>query len=251
MNAKELVHWLDQSLTPEQFKDYCPNGLQVDGDSREIKRVALAVSLTTEVIINAINQKADLLLTHHGFFWDHQPFVATGSNREKLKLLLESGVALASYHLPLDYHQTLGNHVKLAQVIGLENIQTTGPTSQPTGFAFGTPTSPSFATLINHLTGIIGTPPRVASFGADQINKVMIATGGAQKEFAQAVALGADVFLTGEGSEQNYTEAQDLGCHFVALGHSWSEQFGVKALGEELAQQLGIESFFIKTENPF
>jgi len=251
MKAQEIAAWLDQTLAVDQFKDYCPNGLQVDGDSRPVKKIALAVSVTTQVIQSALDQGADLLLTHHGLFWDHQPFVATGSNHTKLQLLLNGGLALAAYHLPLDYHPRLGNHVQLAEVLGFSKIRTTGPDTQPTGLACGSPPSQTFDTFVDHLTQIIGTQPRFSGYGPDKINQVLIATGGAQKEFRSAVALGADVFLTGEGSEQNYTEAQDMGCHFVALGHHWSEQFGVKALGIELTKQFNLECFFIETANPF
>jgi len=251
MTQAEILHWIETVLEPWRFEDYCPNNMEVEGDGRKVHSIALAVSLTLEVIEQAVKRGADLILTHHGIFWQGQPFVVTGANRKKLHLLLHSGVATASYHLPLDYHPRLGNNVQLAQKLGLSDIRGAGFQKDYPTLVLGSPAEKDLGSLLQRMETLLGLPPRYANFGKTEIQTLAIATGGAQKSFRQAIANGADGFITGEGSEQNYTEAQEFERHFIAAGHSRSEQFGIQALGQELTQQFGLECFFVETENPF
>ena len=248
MIAAQLEKLLHGWLQPENFQDYCPNGLQLDS-SRDIKKIALAVSITSEVIKKAAQQKADAILCHHGLFWEGADQRLIGPQYERVKELVKNDIALLAYHLPLDYHPELGNSVELAKVLGFSDFTLTAPSSKIPNLLIanaGGITAPELEERVNQK---LNRAPLMLPFGPTKIQKIGIMTGGAQKYFPKTAGLGIDCYLTGEGSEQNFAEAQELEMHFCSAGHYATEKFGVQALGERLSQ-IGLECFFIPSENP-
>ncbi len=250
MKQRDVINYCDQWLNIGDFKDYCPNGLQVAGDDAEVNKITLGVSLTEELIENAITGGSNLILTHHGLFWNKDSKVVTGPYRRKLKLLLEAGIALAAYHLPLDFHHELGNNVQLAKKLRLNNISGIITNSRYSEGAMGDAGGIAAGELSNRLEKLLGRKPLCLNFGAEEIGKVAIITGGAQGYFEKAVAEGADCFITGEASEYNYAQSKELGVHFIAAGHYQTERFGIIALGEKITKELGVPAEIIEFPNP-
>ncbi|OGG94750.1 MAG: Nif3-like dinuclear metal center hexameric protein [Candidatus Lambdaproteobacteria bacterium RIFOXYD12_FULL_49_8] len=250
MKQIEVIEALDQKLEIERFADYGPNGLQVEGDGREVKQVALGVSLSLELIEVAAQNRADLIITHHGILWDGQDPRIQGPFAKKLKLLLANGMAAASYHLPLDFHPELGNNIGLARLLGLEEIEFILPKADYHIGVMGRPRQGGIEKLSSQIEKALGRTPQVLAFGPQVIKRLAIVSGGAQKSFIKVVQAGADAFLTGEASEQNYAEAQELGAHYIAAGHYATERLGILALENWLEEELGLDCLMIESENP-
>ncbi|MDT8446755.1 MAG: Nif3-like dinuclear metal center hexameric protein [bacterium] len=250
MNQAEVIKFCDQLLKIQEFKDYCPNGMEVEGDGREVRLVALGVSLTSELIEQALDLGAELMITHHGILWDGNDPRVVGPFARKLRSLLVSGVAAASYHLPLDYHPQLGNNAQLAEALGMQDLEwVLGDSGRPM-LLMGRPAYNQKQSLTERLTETLGRAPVWLDFGPKQIERLAICSGGAQKYFEAAVAAGAQAYLTGEGSEFNFGQAQDAGAHYIAAGHYATETLGIKALGAYLEQELGLKTQFLQTANP-
>jgi len=250
MKAIEIEAWINQVLTPENYRDYGPNGLQLANSARPITKLALAVSASLEAIEKAAQAQADAILVHHGIFWDGQRQTIQGPQYHKIQRLIEADMALFAYHLPLDNHPLLGNNAQLALKLGLkdqrqilsEGGQFSGVMAQAGGI---TPQE-----LQEKAKQLLNRQPLLLEFGTQDIQQVAIVTGGGQKYFEQALAEGADAFITGESSEFNYGQAQEHRANFLACGHYATERFGVQALGEQLSRETGIEHQFIDCENP-
>lgn len=250
MNQAEIVEYVNDLLSIENIIDYGPNGLQVEGDNREVNQICIAVSITEEVINKALEMKADIIITHHGLFWDKDPRVVQGPLKRKLKLLLESGVALAAYHLPLDFHSGLGNNYQLAKKLKLTDLKNFAETPKYAEGVIGKAAAVSIETLSQTVEALLNRKPVVISFGKDKINKVAIVTGGAQSHFLKAIEAGADCFITGEISEWVYAMSQEYGVHYIAAGHYATEKFGLQALVKHMSSQLNIKYDFIEIANP-
>lgn len=250
MNQIELINYCNHYLAIHQIDDFCPNGLQVEGDNREVKRIALGVSISLEFIEKAIEAKADLIITHHGMIWDKDSRVIQGPYKKKIEKLLRSGIAASSYHLPLDYHLEVGNNIQLGQILGLKDLETIPRESDKAEAVAGTPAQKSISDFSDHLSKKLGRDPLVLSFGPEEISKAVIITGGAQNYFSVAVKEGADCFITGEVSEKNYSLSQEYGIHFISAGHYATEQFGIQALGAHLEEKFGVDSCFLEIANP-
>lgn len=250
MRQKQIIERCDDWLNIHDYKDFCPNGLQVSGADKEVEKITLGVSLTEELIQKAIENGSDLILTHHGLFWNKDSRVVTGPYRRKLKLILEAGIALAAYHLPLDFHDELGNNIQLAKKLELKNVKGIITNSRYSESVMGDAGHVKIEELNLRLAKILGRKPTTLSFGAPKIGKVAIITGAAQGYFEKAVAEGADCFITGEASEYNYAQSKELGVHFIAAGHYQTERFGIIALGEKILKELGIPSEFVEFPNP-
>ncbi len=244
MKLVELEARLAKLLQPELHADCCPNGLQVGREGREVNRLALAVSATLEVIQQAIAWWADALLTHHGLFWQGASPCLTGPLQSRVKALLGADLALLSYHLPLDRHPLLGNNAQLGLQLGLGQGQAWGPANA--GLRFQLQLTPQ--ELVKRISDLLGQAPRHLDFGPTEIRQMVIVTGGGQNYVATAFAEGADCFVTGLLDEPNYAAAQEAKAHLFGLGHHASEQFGVRALGQWLGNDL--ECKFIQTRNP-
>jgi dinuclear metal center YbgI/SA1388 family protein len=244
----DLVTYCDTLLSSATFADYCPNGLQVEGD-RAIRRLATGVTASQALIQAAVDQGADALLVHHGFFWKGEPPCLVGMKGRRVRTLIRHGVSLLAYHLPLDAHPELGNNRQLARVLRIDEPSATaagdglvwqGRLGQPTP-------GPAFATQVAAALG--RTPIHVAGHEGP-ISRIAWCTGGAQSFIEQAAALGVDAYLSGEISEQTTHQARELGLDYFAAGHHATERYGVQALGEYLAEQLGIEHLFLDLDNP-
>ena len=248
VNRDVLTQYLNELLKPEGFKDYCPNGLQVEGRG-EIRRLVCGVTANQALLDLAIAEQADAILVHHGWFWRGETGVVTGIKRNRLKTLLANDINLYAYHLPLDAHPTLGNNVGLAKAAGWHQTGVFG--EQGLG-CIGKPEAPAtVATLAANLEKSLGRPPFVLAESLEQpIGRIAWCTGGAQSYFEAAIAAGADAFVTGEVSEPMVHLARETGVAYVAAGHHATERFGVKALGEAIAAHFGITVSFLDVDSP-
>ncbi|MBF0370038.1 MAG: Nif3-like dinuclear metal center hexameric protein [Magnetococcales bacterium] len=248
---EEIERFLHETLGADALADYAPNGIQVAG-SREIRVVATGVSACMALFEKGAQCEADLILVHHGLFWEKDSRVIAGSLRERLKYLLMRDMALAAYHLPLDCHGELGNNALLLDKLGLER-------GAPFGLYRGTPLSflgqPRSGSLsIEGMTGrireVIGGEPLVLPFGPERIQKIAIVSGAAPELIREAVAVGADLFITGEATEWVYHYALEEGIHFIAAGHHRTERFGIQAVGDLLASRFGLVHHHYDVPNP-
>lgn len=250
VSRSDLLAALDGLLQPAAFKDYGPNGLQVEGRV-EIKRLVTGVTASLALIDAAIEAGADALLVHHGLFWRGQNGCVTGWMKQRLSRLLAHDINLYAYHLPLDAHPQLGNNAQLAERLGIELVD--GPRGrfgeQALGF-MGRRASPSAAALASHVSSVLGRSVTLVAEPDRPIQKVALCTGGAQSYFEGAIAAGADVFITGEISEPQAHYARECGVAYIACGHHASERYGAPAVGEHLAKALGIAHLFIDVPNP-
>jgi dinuclear metal center YbgI/SA1388 family protein len=237
---------LNGLLQPEGFKDYGPNGLQVEGRP-QVTRLVSGVTASLALIDAAIADGADALLVHHGLFWRGQDGRLTGWLRERVARLMAHGINLFAYHLPLDAHAEFGNNAQLGRRLGLVADARFG--EQQLGFA-----GPAVDAGLDALAGRIGTAlartPLVLPGDGRPLRRVAWCTGGAQGYFEAAIAAGADAFVTGELSEPQAHLARETGVAFLACGHHATERYGAPALGAHVAAQLGIAHRFIEIPNP-
>ena len=245
----ELQATLQSILVPEQFKDYCPNGLQVEGTA-EVKSIASGVTASLAFILAAIAHGADTLFVHHGLFWRGHDGRVTGWLRERLALLLAHNINLFAYHLPLDAHPELGNNAQLGLRLGLQSLGRFG--EQSLGW-HGRPLSGVFADaqdLQHHVELVLGRPAVLVTGHSGPIERVGWCTGGAQNYFEAAIASGVDAFITGEISEPQAHLARECKVSFLACGHHATERYGAPAVAATVAAQLGVAHTFIDIDNP-
>ena len=245
-DIQTLVQTCDQLLQPARFKDYGPNGLQVEGD-RPIRKLVSGVTASRALIEAALADGADALLVHHGLFWRGQDGRVTGWMRERLRLLLGHGLHLLAYHLPLDAHPELGNNAQLGLRLGLQADARFG--DQDLGF-IGPASEVSLQALVQRAQTVLGRSVLSVPGDGRPLRRVAWCTGGAQGYFEAAMAAGADVFITGEISEPQAHLARESGVAFLACGHHATERYGAPALAAHVAQQLGLAHCFIDIENP-
>lgn len=250
MLLNDLIARLDDLLQPGRFADYCPNGLQVQGRS-EVHHLVSGVTASEALIDAAIAAGADAILVHHGYFWKGESPVVTGMKKRRLAKLLAHDISLLAYHLPLDAHAQLGNNAQLAQRLGLVREGPLFPLdSRAVGDLGELPTAMTPAQLGVHITTVLGRAPLHIAGGPEQIRRVAWCTGGAQGFIDQAATMGVDAYLSGEISEPTVHAARESGLHYFALGHHASERYGVQALGEWCARELGLTHRFIDIDNP-
>lgn len=245
----ELSQYLDQLLSANSFKDYCPNGLQVQGKS-EIKTLVTGVTANQALIDAAIAADADAILVHHGFFWKNEPMSVVGMKYHRMKSLLAKEINLFAYHLPLDAHMTFGNNIQLGQLLGVEFQQAFEVDGVSLGFVGALKSSTSadqFSRVINSKLG--REPLHIAGSDRD-ISRIAWCTGAAQDFLLPALDYHIDAYLTGEVSERTVHIARENNVHFFAAGHHATERYGVKALGEHLSQEFGLQHIFIDIDNP-
>lgn len=250
MDRDTLFAELDRYLEVERFKDYCPNGIQVEGRA-EVRRVALGVSISQALIEASIAWGADAIVVHHGMFWRGDPAVVRGFRRARLKRLLEADLTLAGYHLPLDAHPQVGNNAELARGLGLEDV---APFGESGGRLIGVrgrlPSPQPVAAVIEQIAALCGGAPLAFTCGPEHVSTLGIVSGGAGKMVEEAIVAGLDLYLTGEPEEPAMAIAAECGIHFVAAGHYRTETFGVIALGRELEARYGLETRFFDLPNP-
>ena len=250
----ELQQWLDNTMQPQRFRDYCPNGLQVAGKPT-VRRLVTGVTASMDLLQAAIERNADAVLVHHGWFWKNEDSRLIGTRRERIALALKHDLNLFAYHLPLDAHPGLGNNAQLAEVLGLtpdRDADGNPLTCGPDGLIWlgQCPPDSTAQTLGSHIAQALGRTPMVISPSQQTVKRIAWCTGGAQGMMQAAIDAGAQVYLTGEASEPNFHLANETGTAFIAAGHHATERYGVQALGRAAAEALGIEVEFIDLPNP-
>ncbi|HEX6723161.1 MAG TPA: Nif3-like dinuclear metal center hexameric protein [Burkholderiaceae bacterium] len=243
----ELQSHLAQLLAVERFRDYGPNGLQVEGRG-QVHRLITGVTASLALIEAAIGAGADAVLVHHGLFWRGQDGRITGGMRARLAPLLAHGINLFAYHLPLDAHPELGNNAQFGARLGLQADARFG--EQDLGFAGPAAALDSSAALHAAVQGVCGRAPVLVPGDGRKLRRIGWCTGGAQGAFEAAIAAGVDAYMTGEISEPQAHIARETGVAFVACGHHATERFGAPALGAYLAARFGLEHRFIDIDNP-
>lgn len=248
----ELSCYLDALLRVEQFQDYCPNGVQVEGRAR-IERLATGVTACQQVIDEAIAWRADALLVHHGFFWRGEAPQIVGMKRRRIAALLASEMTLLAYHLPLDAHPQLGNNACLGRLLGMQTeaqqpLQPGNPGQ--VGNIATLPQSVPVAEIVARLATITGREPLHIGEPGAQVQHIAWCTGAAQGHIEVAKQAGAQLFVTGEVSEQTVHFAREENIQFIAAGHHATERYGVQALGEHVAEQFTVEHRFFDVANP-
>jgi dinuclear metal center YbgI/SA1388 family protein len=244
----ELTHYLDELLEPGRFSDYAPNGLQVEGRA-QVSRVATAVSANAEAISAAVEVGADALIVHHGFFWRGEERTIVGHRAQRLGALLGHGLSLLAYHLPLDAHPRIGNNAGLLAAIGA-SLKTPLGGDPPVGWLGPLSEPAPVAEILQRITQATARTPLAFLHGPSPVRTVAAVTGGGAGYFEEAVAAGADLFVTGEPSEMAQGLAVEMGASFVAAGHHATERFGPRALGLDLEERFGLAVTFIDVDNP-
>lgn len=250
VTLRVLVDYLNSELDIGRFRDYCPNGLQVEG-RQEINTLVTGVTASMALLDAAVAAGADAILVHHGYFWKGEDCCITGMKRRRLQRLLESETSLLAYHLPLDAHPVLGNNAQLARVLG---FTVRGSFGQDEGMELGQyadlEQDLSGSALADHIAQRLGRAPLHIEGASETIHSVGWCTGAAQSYIDAAVEQGLDAFISGEISEQTVHIARECGIHYFAAGHHATERFGVQALGTHLAGQFDISHRFVDIVNP-
>lgn len=245
-----LLKHLDTLLQTNRFRDYCPNGLQVAGDE-QVAHIITGVTASQALIDVAIERGADTILVHHGYFWKGEDERVVGIKRERLKALLGHDINLIAYHLPLDNHAIYGNNVQLAEVLGLT---IDGPLNEEDpsmpGLIGRLPRPMTGAEFNDWIARRLDREPLYIGEETDIIETVGWCTGAAQSYLQQAINAGVDAFITGEINEPAVHLARETGTHFYSAGHHATERYGVKALGEYLADTFDILVEFVDVDNP-
>lgn len=251
MNNLELERHLNALLNVHTIKDYCPNGLQVEGKA-EIHKLVTGVTASQALIDAAIAAKADAILVHHGYFWKGESEPVRGMKRRRLKALLSHDINLYAYHLPLDIAPILGNNAQLAALLGIERLQPLEVGNAQSIPMWGELAEPvTAAQLSARLNERLGSKVvAVNDTGPELIRRVGLCTGGGQGYIELAAEQGMDAFISGEISEQTVHVAREYGLHFFAAGHHATERYGVKALGEWLTSNHGLAVEFIDIDSP-
>ncbi len=245
MDFRSLVRYLDDFLRVSQVPDYAGalNGLQVDSGRAEVRRIAVAVDAAQHTIDGAVREGADLLIVHHGLFWDGNRTV-TGRRYRRLKALLDADLPLYSAHLPLDVHPDVGNNAVLARELG---VDIRGTFAEYKGMPVGVwgELDVGRDELRARLEAALGRPVQLVPGGAERIRRAGVITGGGADEIAAAVAAGLDAFVTGEARHHNFFDAEEGGINLLLGGHYATETWGVRALARHLADRFGMEWTFI------
>ena len=250
MNLYTLETYLNTLLNVSKFRDYAPNGLQVEGRA-EVRRIVTGVTASQALLDAALEYEADVVLVHHGYFWKGEAPVIRGMKKQRLATLLKHDMSLLGYHLPLDAHPLLGNNAQLATLLGiavdgvmdereLQGVGNVGALAEPL----------SLAAFGQQVATALAREPLLIAGGEHPVQRIAWCSGGAQGYIQQAFELGADTYLSGEISEHTVHFARENGIHYIAAGHHATERYGVKALGNHLAEQFGLKCHFVDINNP-
>jgi dinuclear metal center YbgI/SA1388 family protein len=246
----EIVAYLDELLEIDRYGDMGPNGLQVPG-AEEVTRVATGVSAQRELFERAAAAGAELVLCHHGLFWDFAPRTIGPALKQRLRILFDHDISLAAYHLPLDAHAEVGNNALICAALGLEPGERFAEhRGSPIGIVGHSAEGIAFADLRARCVETFEQEPFVWECGPELVHSVAVISGGAPGDFAEAIRLGADAFLTGETAEHVMVEARENHVHFIAGGHYATERLGIRRLGELVAESFRVEHEFVEIPNP-
>lgn len=249
ISRDELAQFLETELQLARVRDYCPNGVQVEGRN-EIKRIVTGVTASLALLNKAVSLQADAVLVHHGYFWRGEDMRVIGQKQKRLKLLLQHDISLFAYHLPLDMHPLIGNNARLAHELGLQAEGRFG--DDDLGW-IGHSVVPEIVTVgqfARHIETCLGRQPLLIGESNEPLGKIAWCTGAAQGMLDAAIAAGASVYLSGEISEPTVHLARESGVAYLACGHHATERYGIQALGGLLAEKFGIEHLFVDIDNP-
>lgn len=246
----ELITYLDNHLSSPLIKDYCPNGLQVEGKN-EINTIVTGVTASEALIDAAIEHNADAILVHHGYFWKGENQTITGMKKARIAKLLHHNISLIAYHLPIDVHPVHGNNAQLAHLLGITNIRPVESVSPKGVLMEGQLEQPlSAEQFAKKISSVLHREPLISSVRNQDVETIAWCTGGGQGYIDKAAELGLDAFLTGEASEQTIHSSREQNIDFFAAGHHATERYGVKAVGENVAESFGVNVKFIDIHNP-
>ena len=244
-----LAQFLANELQVARFRDYCPNGLQVEG-RKEIKRIISGVTACQALLDEAARLEADAVLVHHGYFWRGEDMRVIGQKFQRLKTLIDNGISLFAYHLPLDSHPVLGNNAQLAKLFGFEVCGRFGEDDLGwLGKKFAGE-AVTVGQLAAHISATLGREALMIGDADQQVDTIAWCSGAAQNMLGAAIEAGAKVYISGEISEPTVHLARETGVAYLACGHHASERYGVQALGQLIAQEFGIEHQFVDIDNP-
>jgi len=239
-----LVNYLNEFLQIADFRDYGPQGVQVEG-REEVNTIITAVSANLELFDMAVQKKADMIIVHHGILWDNDSRVIKGGFKQRIKRLLDFDISLLAYHLPLDKHPQVGNNAVAAQELGLHNIRDFGDV----GVKGDVDVLP-FNRFLDLVQKVYGSEPVVFAYGPDSVTKIGICSGAADRDISRAIDEGLDVYVTGEVSEPVKHLAKEGNIHFIAAGHYSTEKLGIRALGDFIAEKFKVRVEFVDIPNP-
>ena len=243
VRRNKLKSYTNDYLDIDAFKDYCPNGLQIEG-KEEINKIISGVSANLALIERAIDEKADAIFVHHGLFWKNDPQTISGAKRYKISLLLENNINLFAYHLPLDAHPKIGNNVQLGQILGIKNMSPVEKSLLWTGDVGSK--AAEFSEVID---SALQRSPLIIGDKDRRIKRIAWCTGAAQGFIEQAISLEVDAYLTGEASEQTPAIALENNLLFISAGHHATERYGVQALCQHLHNKFGCHHQYIEIAN--
>lgn len=241
----DILEHARELLDLDSYRDYGPMGLQVVG-ADEVTKIAASVSSSREVFEAAAGTGAQLLIVHHGLFWENDPRIVDRAMRRRLEALFDADMTLAAYHLALDAHPAIGNNAIVAEGLGITDRERV----LEWGFGGRLEQPASLSELTARLAELTGRPPQVFEGGPEQIERVAVITGGAARLFPQIAAMGYEAFVTGEPAEPTMALARELGAYFLAGGHYATETLGIAALAAELATHFALEWEFVDVPNP-
>ncbi|MDH3325817.1 MAG: Nif3-like dinuclear metal center hexameric protein [Gammaproteobacteria bacterium] len=246
----DIVKFANTYLNIDQFDDYCPNGLQVEG-GHNVTKILTAVTASQAVLDGAVEQGVDMVMVHHGYFWRGEAEPITGLKYKKIRTLIDNNISLLAYHLPLDAHPECGNNAQLAKLLGVKVRSCFGPGKIQLVVSGELAEPIPVYLFVEQVRRVTGREP--LHIGADKnklVRTVGICTGGAQNYFSSAIDYGVDIYVTGEVSEQNFHMAIESGVDFISAGHHATERYGVQALGDVLCNKFSIQANYFEISNP-
>ncbi len=250
VHINDLVRYSNDLLEISSFKDYCPNGLQVQGQ-QNVETIVCGVTASLALIEKAIELKANAVFVHHGYFWNGESAAITGMKYQRIKSLIDAGISLVAYHLPIDAHPLYGNNVQLAQLLGITIDGNVSQNNEPGLLFYGKLEQPmpasAFAKIIDQK---LDREPLHISPNNTDIQTIAWCTGAAQSYLQMALDLGIDAFITGEISEQTVHIATECNIHLYAAGHHATERYGIKSLGKHLSEHFSLQNYFVDIKNP-
>ncbi len=244
VNREELKNYCKDYLETDKFKDYGPNGLQVEG-SLSINKIISGVSANLELIERAIDEKADAIFVHHGIFWDNESKTITGPKRTKINLLLKNNINLFGFHLPLDDHPEVGNNVELGRLLGIKNMR-----PDENSLIWQGELSTNLSEFSKLIEVKLDRMPQIFGGQIREIKKIAWCTGGAQDLIEDALKLNVDLYLSGEVSEKTPAVAKENNISYISAGHHATERYGVQALCRHLCSEFKLQHKYIEINNP-
>jgi len=240
----DIINYVNDYLCIEEFQDYGPQGLQVEGRDK-VGKIVTSVSASVQLFEEAAGRNADMVIVHHGILWDNESHVVRGSFKKRLEALLYNDITLLAYHLPLDKHPEVGNNIQAAKAFNMTNVSEFAHVG-----LMGDIPACSFDELLKIVQDIYHTDPLVFAYGPERIERIGICSGGAERSIHEAVNAGLDAFVTGEFAEPTMHLAKEGHIHFIGAGHYATERLGVLALGSHLSKQFKVEVEFVDIYNP-